>query len=218
MKVEQRGWLAKKQWRPIQRRRSQIQKYAVCRGYQEVPKEEAMRSYGALKKWHRAWHLAMGHPQKSKERTCRNCGSWKRLTVAGREMTWHPGVPWRKRNVIRRNWTRDKVEGGIRRLWMLRKRLQTCQEGRMRIKDLRSRRPLYLKKESTTANGIRGRSSRHTWEVEEDYKTLKKALHKIVSMRIVKQKAGSYVTSRKIKDWAWLRGRPPQKRLQCLLA
>jgi hypothetical protein len=43
------------------------------------------------------------------------------------------------------NWIRDKYERGTRRVWMLRKRLQTCQEGRMGIKNLGGRRPLYLR-------------------------------------------------------------------------
>jgi hypothetical protein len=34
------------------------------------------------------------------------------------------------------------------------------------------------------------------------YKILKKTLHEIVRVRIVKQRAGSYIASQKIKDWA----------------
>jgi hypothetical protein len=50
---------------------------------------------------------------KPKERTWRNYGYRKRLAVTGRKMTCHPGVPWFERNIIRRKWTKDKIEQGI---------------------------------------------------------------------------------------------------------
>jgi hypothetical protein len=43
---------------------------------------------------------------------------------------------------------------------------------------------------------------------------LKKVLYEIVSVKIAKQVSGSYVASRKIKDWTLWRGRPPPKRLK----
>jgi hypothetical protein len=51
---------------------------------------------------------------------------------------------------------RDKVERGTRRVRMLRKRLQTCQEGRMGIKDLGGRQPQYLRKPMELTWGNRG--------------------------------------------------------------
>jgi hypothetical protein len=41
-----------------------------------------------------------------------------------------------------------------------------------------------------------------------------KALYEIVSMKLAKQIAGSYVAFRKIKDWTLWRGRPPPKQLK----
>jgi hypothetical protein len=50
------------------------------------------------------------------------------------------------------------------------------------------------------------------------YKTLKKNLYEIISMKVTKQKAGSYAASQIIKDWALWRGRVPPKWLKSLLA
>jgi hypothetical protein len=108
------------------------------------------------------------------------------LTVVGGKMTHHPGVAWPKRNVIRKNWTRDKVERGAWRLRTLRKRLWTRQEDRMGVKDLFSRRPLYLRKERRTAEGIRGWSTRQQAHLGRGG-TLYKTLYEIVSVRIVKR-------------------------------
>jgi hypothetical protein len=118
--------------------------------HQEVPKEEgAVRSSGAMMKRHRGRNLAAERRQKPKERTRGNCGSLKKLTVAGRKMIRRARVEWRKRGVVRKNWIRAKVERGTRRV-------RTRQEGRMGRKDLGCRRPLYLRKKRTTTDGIRG--------------------------------------------------------------
>jgi hypothetical protein len=68
--------------------------------------------------------------------------------------TRRPGVAWRKRNIVRKNWNRDKVDRGTRRVRTLRKRERTRQEGRKGIKNRGGRRLLYLRKERTTTNGI----------------------------------------------------------------
>jgi hypothetical protein len=47
---------------------------------------------------------------------------------------------------------------------------------------------------------------------------LKKTLYRIFRGRIAKQKAGSYVASQRIKDWALWRGQPPLKGLKSILA
>jgi hypothetical protein len=62
-------------------------------------------------------------------------------------------MEWRKRNIVTNNWIRDKVERGTQRVWTLRKRLRTRQEGRIRIKDLVGRRLRYLRKPMERTRG-----------------------------------------------------------------
>jgi hypothetical protein len=77
----------------------------------EVPKEEAaMRSSGALKKRHRDQHLAAGHRRKPKELTRENYRSQRKLAAACRKVPHRAGVAWCTWNIVRKNWTRDKVE------------------------------------------------------------------------------------------------------------
>jgi hypothetical protein len=94
----------------------------------EVPKEKAaVKTSGAMKKWHRGRNLAAGR-----------CGEPK-----------------------------GRLRG---------KRKRLRQEGGKGIKDLGSRRPLYLRKERRTTNSIRGWSSRqraHLGSGATLYKTLK---------------------------------------------
>jgi hypothetical protein len=61
--------------------------------HQEVPNEEAtMIPVRGLRKQCRDRNLAMERRQKPKERTRVYCGSWKRVTTAGRWMTRLAGV------------------------------------------------------------------------------------------------------------------------------
>jgi hypothetical protein len=83
-----------------------------------------VRFSGALKKRHRGRRLTAERGKNPKERTRGNYGSRKRLTVAGGKMTRRAGMAWRKRKVIRKKCTRDRVEQEARRVRMLRKRLQ----------------------------------------------------------------------------------------------
>jgi hypothetical protein len=113
--------------------------------HQEVPKEEpAVRYSGALKKWHRGWNLAMERRQKLKERTQGNCGSWKKLTVAGRKMTHHTGVAWHKRNVVRTSQTRNQVKRGALKGRKDRKRLWRGPECKIGMKNVGTRLQLCL--------------------------------------------------------------------------
>jgi hypothetical protein len=53
--------------------------------HQEIPLGESIvRPVRGLRKQRRVWKLAAEHHQKPKERTQGFCGSWKRVTVAGR--------------------------------------------------------------------------------------------------------------------------------------
>jgi hypothetical protein len=143
--------------------------------HEEVPKEEAeVMPVGGLRKRSGDRNPATRRRQKPKGRIQAGCESRKRLTVAGRRMTHCAGVAWLRRNVVRKDWTRNQAERGTpkrredgERLWKgpecnngirdrgLREQLQS----RMRIEDLGGRRPQYLRKERTTSNGIRRWSS-----------------------------------------------------------
>jgi hypothetical protein len=78
--------------------------------HQEIPKEDAtVIPVGGLSKRRRDRNLAAGRRQKPKKRIQANCESKRRLTVAGRKMTRHATVAWRKRNVFRRTGTQEKL-------------------------------------------------------------------------------------------------------------
>jgi hypothetical protein len=64
--------------------------------------------------------------------------------------------PWCKRGVVRKDWTRSKVEGATQRIGPLRKNLQMQHEGRRGTKDVGSKWLLYLKKKRATAIGTGG--------------------------------------------------------------
>jgi hypothetical protein len=114
--------------------------------HQQVPMEDAIvKPIGGRKKWHRGRHLAAGCRREPKELTRGDCGSQRKLAATCRKVSRHARVAWCKRNIITNNWIRDKVWWGTRIVQTLRKRLRTCQEGRMGIKDLGGRRPIYLR-------------------------------------------------------------------------
>jgi hypothetical protein len=71
--------------------------------HQEIPKEEAaVMPIGRLRKRRRDRNLAVGRLQKLKGRIQASCESRRRLTVAGKKMTCHATVAWRKRNMFRK--------------------------------------------------------------------------------------------------------------------
>jgi hypothetical protein len=108
------------------------------------------------------------------------------------------GVAWCKRIIVKKNWSKEKVEREARRVQTLRKRRRTRQEGRLETKDLGDTRPLYLRRKRTTMNGI-GMWSSGQRSHPGSGGTLQKALYEIFSLRIVTQKARAYVASRKTK-------------------
>jgi hypothetical protein len=104
--------------------------------HQEVPKgEAAVMPVGRLRKRRRDRNLASGRCQNLKGRIQASFASWKRLTVAYRKMTCHARVAWHKRNIVRKDCTRAKVEQATQRIKPLRKSLQTHHEekGEQRI-------------------------------------------------------------------------------------
>jgi hypothetical protein len=90
-----------------------------------------------------------------------------------------------------------ECKNGIRN-WGLRQQLQ----GSKWIKNLGSRRPLHPRKEKAIAN-VTGWSSGQRSHLGSRG-TLKKVLYEIFRGKKVKQIAGSYVASQKIKDWTLL--------------
>jgi hypothetical protein len=105
--------------------------------HQEVPKEEAtVILVGELRKQRRDWNLAAERHPKPKERTRGYCGSWKGVIIASRSMAHCARAAWHKTGVVRKDWTRSKVERTTRRAGLLRERGRTCHEGRKGVKDL----------------------------------------------------------------------------------
>jgi hypothetical protein len=79
--------------------------------HQEVPKEEAtLILVGGLRKGRGDWNLAVVCCQKPKGRIQASYESRKRLTIAGRRMTRCAEVAWLRRDVVRMDWIRTKVE------------------------------------------------------------------------------------------------------------
>jgi hypothetical protein len=69
--------------------------------HQGIPKGEVtVMPVRELRKQRRVQKLAAECRQKPKERTLGYCGSWKRVTVAGKRMSHHATVAWRKRKLI----------------------------------------------------------------------------------------------------------------------
>jgi hypothetical protein len=152
-----------------------------------------------------------------KELTPGDCGPRKELPAAScRRMTRSTKVARRRGqdhkicdqgNVVQetrkgrtfeeRRWNGPECNNGIRdRGW--RQQLR----GSKRMKDLGGRRPLCLRKERATRNGIGGWSSGR----------LKKTVSEIFRGKIARQVVGTSSGLRRMMDWALWRGRPPPKR------
>jgi hypothetical protein len=178
----------------------------------EVPTEEAaVKSSGTMKNRHRGRHLAAGQRREQEELTRGDCRSRRKLAAACRKVSRRAAVAWSKRTVVRKDLTRNKVERGAPKRRKDKKRLWKCPEcnngmcewglreqllGNKRIKDPGDRWPRYLMKErTTTANGIGGWKSGQRLLLGSGG-THMKALYEIVSVKLAKQIAGSYVASR----------------------
>jgi hypothetical protein len=118
---------------------------------------------------------------------------------------------WFRRNVIRKDGTRAKVERATQRVGPFRKNLWTHHERKIGRKDLGGKRLLYVRKKRTTAISIRGWSSKQLSQLGRrvlTYKTLKKTLEP----EFVKQAHGMSSRFREIRKWTLWRGKPPRKR------
>jgi hypothetical protein len=143
-------------------------------------------------------------------------------------MTSRATVAWYKRNVFRKIRTEENCEPrkkltatGMRKCLEykngLRNRVRKQQlRGRMRISDLCSGQPLYLRKERTTTNGIEGCSAGQRSHLGSEG-TLNKNLYEIFKGRIAKQIVGTPSGFRRIRNWTLWRCRPPPKRKKRLL-
>jgi hypothetical protein len=111
---------------------------------EEVPKEEAAgKSFGALKKQHGDWNLAVGRRQNPKERTQDNGGSRKNLALAYRGTIRRTGVARRKGHGRQEQDQNDEVQLTLkgRTLRMRRREQQKCNNG---IRDRGLKQQLYL--------------------------------------------------------------------------
>jgi hypothetical protein len=76
--------------------------------HQDIPNEvAAFMPVRGLRKWRRVWKLAAERRQKPKEGTQGYCGSWRRVTVAGKRTSRHATLAWRKRKLLRKSGTQD---------------------------------------------------------------------------------------------------------------
>jgi hypothetical protein len=159
--------------------------------HQEVPKEEAaVIPVTGLRKQRRDQNLAMGRRQKPKGRIWASLVSRKRLTIAGRKLSRRARVAWPKRNIARRDCTRANVVQEAQSARVLRRRLRSQQGGGEGIRDVGGIRPLYRRKRRPTKDGIRGCKSGHRSPLGSRG-TRNKTLYEIVSIKIVRQIAGT---------------------------
>jgi hypothetical protein len=129
--------------------------------HREVPKEHtAVKFVGGLRKRRRGRHLAAGRRGQPKERTRGNCGSRKKLAVAGKKITHRAGVARRKgrghegpsvEQGRRKSQIRDKVARGTRKGRTLGKRQMTLQEGITGARNRDFREQLRLGSERTSS-------------------------------------------------------------------
>jgi hypothetical protein len=76
--------------------------------HQDVPSEDVIvRPVNGLRKRRRVQKLTAGRRREPKELTRGYCGSWRRVTVAGKRTSRHAAVVWRKRKLFRRSETQE---------------------------------------------------------------------------------------------------------------
>jgi hypothetical protein len=142
----------------------------------------------------------------------------RRATVARRKSdifrpntTRRAKVARQMENAVRRNCTMAVIERATQRVGLLRKNLQTRQEGKRGTKIIGGRRPLCQKRKVPTENAIgrcrsgqRSNLGRRGTQKKTPYETVNAKITK----RITKFTAGLLPT----KNWTPWRGRPPPKR------
>jgi hypothetical protein len=143
---------------------------------------------GGLEKQCRDLNLAAERRHKPKERTWGYTGSQKRVTVVGRRVIRRAREAWGRKNVVRIDWTRNQAERGTPKRRKNGKRLWRGREGKIGMKNPRTRLQLRRKREFN--------------------KTFKKTL----GPEIGKLEAGNSSRLQTIKNWTLWRGRSPPKR------
>jgi hypothetical protein len=163
------------------------------------------------------------------------------VTVAGRRMIRCAGMAWLRRNIVRKDWTRNQAKRGTskrrkdgERLWkspecnnVIRDRsLRQQLQGRMRlknpglrqqlrgkigIKNLSDRCPLYVRRKRATVIDIGGWSSRQLSPTGRRVSTYS-VLKKNLELEFVKRTRGISSCFRKIRKWALWSGKAPPKR------
>jgi hypothetical protein len=122
-------------------------------------------------------------------RTQGDCGPWKELAAARREMTHRANVARRKGNFVRNKWTKAKAERATQRVGPLRKEVRTHNAGRRGTKDLSGKRPLYLSKKKASTIGS-GRWSSGQLSLLGRGGPTYKSLKKTIGLEIVKRAVG----------------------------
>jgi hypothetical protein len=187
--------------------------------HQEVSREEAVvMSVGEPKKRRRNRNLAAERRQKPKERTRGYCGTRKRVTIADRKVSRRAAVARRRRDIFAQERTRVKRgpleqlvaarRGATFRAKMagretakrrtFRKKRQSKQQGKNRVKNLGGGRPRYLGKRD-----LRKLQLENTGNLNATLTTRREIARRIV---------GSAVGLQAINIWTLWRGRPPPKR------
>jgi hypothetical protein len=181
------------------------------------PKELTQRAWGSLEKLAAACRkvfrrAAVAWRKRNFPRNIRtlgNCGFVRKLTVACRRWFAQAKVARCERGVVRRNWIRAKVEQGTRRE-------ETCQEGEIGVKNLGCRRPLYLRRKRTTADGVR------EWKSEQPHlkneRTTSEIYRRTIELEVVKRGTEMSTGLLKMRKWKLWRCRPPPKRKKNPLA
>jgi hypothetical protein len=183
--------------------------------YQEVPKKDVVgKLVKGRKNLHRVWKQAAGRRGEPKERTWENCRSWSKLAAAGMRMTRNAKVTrgrehglqrqgkddisprtWKGRTEENRRWKGLECNN-VKRDRSLRQQLR----GSKRTEDLGDRRPLHLRKERTTTNGIGWWSSGQRSHLGSGG-TRKKTLYEIFRRKIAKQAVGTSSRLRRMMGW-----------------
>jgi hypothetical protein len=155
--------------------------------HQENPRgEAAVMLVGGLRKRRRVRNLAAEHRQKAKERIWGYCGSRKGVIIAGRGMTCHARGAWRRKNVIRKDQTRNQAEQGTPK-----RQGETVERPGMQH----------------WHKGPRHKTTAMSWKRENNSMIYRKT----IGLEIVKRAVGISCRLRKIRKWTLWRVLPPPK-------
>jgi hypothetical protein len=167
--------------------------------HEEVPKEKT------AVKTVRAQHLAIRCSGQPKKRTQGNGGSRKKLATTCRSSTAQGHS---------RQEGKGKTVPRTKKGWTFRKRRRAQLECSKGMRDRGAIR-LHLRKETTTSNGIKGRSRRQDLHMGS-MMTLHEASGQTLGFKFAKQTFGTCIRLSKMTTRTLWSGRPPPKRNKIL--